>query len=103
MSAEANAEPAATGGDPLLEVTDLVKHFPIKRGLLIDREVDRVKAVDGVSFSVGRGGRPFRRRISSFRAAFSARSPPTSARNCRIMSSRSKGVGVRVSGGSAIA
>jgi oligopeptide transport system ATP-binding protein len=41
--------------EPLLEVTDLVKHFPVRRGLLIDREVDRVKAVDGVSFSVGRG------------------------------------------------
>jgi oligopeptide transport system ATP-binding protein len=40
--------------EPLLEVTDLVKHFPVKRGL-IDREVDWVKAVDGVSFSVGRG------------------------------------------------
>jgi len=40
---------------PLLEVTDLVKHFPIKRGLLIGREVDRVRAVDGVSFSVERG------------------------------------------------
>ncbi len=39
----------------LLEVTDLVKHFPVKRGLLIDREVDRVRAVDGVSFSVARG------------------------------------------------
>jgi oligopeptide transport system ATP-binding protein len=43
------------GGEPLLEVTDLVKHFPVKRGLLIDREVDRVRAVDGVSFSVARG------------------------------------------------
>ncbi len=41
--------------EPLLEVTDLVKHFPIKRGLLFDREVDRVRAVDGVSFSVRRG------------------------------------------------
>jgi len=39
----------------LLEVSELVKHFPVKRGLLIDREVDRVRAVDGVSFSVGRG------------------------------------------------
>jgi oligopeptide transport system ATP-binding protein len=40
---------------PLLEVTDLVKHFPIKRGILIDREVDQVRAVDGVSFKVERG------------------------------------------------
>jgi peptide/nickel transport system ATP-binding protein len=40
---------------PLLEVTDLVKHFPVKRGLLFDREVDRVRAVDEVSFSVNRG------------------------------------------------
>jgi len=39
----------------LLEVTDLVKHFPVKRGLLFDRVVDRVRAVDGVSFSVERG------------------------------------------------
>jgi peptide/nickel transport system ATP-binding protein len=42
-------------GESLLEVTDLVKHFPVKRGLLIDREVDRVRAVDGVSLSVGQG------------------------------------------------
>ena len=39
----------------LLEVTDLVKHFPIKRGILIDREVDQVRAVDGISFQVERG------------------------------------------------
>ncbi|HET9197792.1 MAG TPA: ATP-binding cassette domain-containing protein [Solirubrobacterales bacterium] len=45
----------ASPGAPLLEVTDLVKHFPIKRGVLIDREVDQVRAVDGVSFSVREG------------------------------------------------
>ena len=43
------------GEGVLLEVTDLVKHFPVKRGLLADREVDRVRAVDGVSFEVRRG------------------------------------------------
>jgi oligopeptide transport system ATP-binding protein len=42
-------------GEPLIEVTDLVKHFPIKKGLLIDREVDQVRAVDGISFSATRG------------------------------------------------
>ena len=41
--------------EPLLEVTDLVKHFPIKQGLLFDREVDQVRAVDGVGFEVRRG------------------------------------------------
>ncbi len=41
--------------EPILEVEGLVKHFPVKRGLLFDREVDRVRAVDDVSFSVGRG------------------------------------------------
>jgi peptide/nickel transport system ATP-binding protein len=44
-----------SGGEALLEVTDLVKHFPIKRGVLIDREVARVRAVDGISFSIARG------------------------------------------------
>jgi oligopeptide transport system ATP-binding protein len=41
--------------ESLLEVTDLVKHFPIKRGLLIDRTVDQVRAVDGVSLTIGKG------------------------------------------------
>jgi oligopeptide transport system ATP-binding protein len=41
--------------EQLVEVTDLVKHFPIKEGVLIEREVDRVRAVDGISFSVARG------------------------------------------------
>jgi oligopeptide transport system ATP-binding protein len=42
-------------GEPLLEVTDLVKHFPLKRGMLVDREVDQVRAVDGIGFSIPRG------------------------------------------------
>jgi oligopeptide transport system ATP-binding protein len=42
-------------GDPLLEVTDLVKHFPIKSGIVVDREVARVRAVDGVSFTLHEG------------------------------------------------
>jgi oligopeptide transport system ATP-binding protein len=39
----------------LLEVTDLHKHFPIKEGLLIERKVGEVKAVDGVSFAIKPG------------------------------------------------
>jgi oligopeptide transport system ATP-binding protein len=40
---------------PLLEVRDLEKHFPIKSGILFDRTVGHVKAVDGVSFEIGEG------------------------------------------------
>src|SRR5215207_10202052 len=39
-------------GDPLLEVKHLVKYFPIKEGLLIDREV---AAVDAVSLTLHEG------------------------------------------------
>ena len=39
---------------PLLKVDNLVKHFPVKGGLL-GREVGRVHAVDGVSFSMAKG------------------------------------------------
>jgi len=38
----------------LLEVTDLKKYFPIKKGVM-QRVVEQVKAVDGVSFSINRG------------------------------------------------
>jgi len=38
----------------LLEVTNLKKHFPIKKGLF-SRTVGHVRAVDGVSFSVEQG------------------------------------------------
>jgi oligopeptide/dipeptide ABC transporter ATP-binding protein len=44
---------APPAGD-LLEVTDLVKHFPITRGLL-RRTVGHVRAVDGVSFRIAPG------------------------------------------------
>ena len=40
--------------DNILEVNNLVKHFPIKSGVL-QRTVGNVKAVDGVSFNIKRG------------------------------------------------
>ena len=45
---------AMTERRPLLEVTDLVKHYPVRGGIL-RRRVGTVHAVDGVSFSVGAG------------------------------------------------
>src|SRR3954451_25075456 len=42
-------------GEPLLEVSHLVKHFPIKQGLLIEREVAAVHAVDDVSLTLHEG------------------------------------------------
>ncbi|MCK6481201.1 MAG: ATP-binding cassette domain-containing protein [Planctomycetaceae bacterium] len=41
-------------GETILEVKDLRKHFPIRRGLF-GRTVGQVKAVDGVSFTLARG------------------------------------------------
>ena len=50
----AAATPTADAKPPLLKVQDLVKHFPIKGGLL-GRVVDKVHAVDGVSFEMAAG------------------------------------------------
>jgi peptide/nickel transport system ATP-binding protein/oligopeptide transport system ATP-binding protein len=41
--------------EPLVEVRDLVKHFPLTRGIVLKRKLGAVKAVDGVSFEVLRG------------------------------------------------
>jgi len=39
---------------PLLQVTDLKKHFPVRKGLL-SRTVGQVYAVDGISFTLNKG------------------------------------------------
>lgn len=39
----------------LVQVTGLVKHFPITRGILIQRRVGAVQAVDDISFAIPRG------------------------------------------------
>jgi peptide/nickel transport system ATP-binding protein len=44
-----------TGPSELLRVEDLKVYFPIKSGLVFDRHVGDVKAVDGVSFEIKRG------------------------------------------------
>lgn len=43
------------GEAPLLDIQDLQVHFPIRRGLIFQRQVGSVKAVDGVSFTIRRG------------------------------------------------
>ncbi|NYI08075.1 ABC transporter ATP-binding protein [Allostreptomyces psammosilenae] len=42
-------------GEPILQVRDLVKHFPLTQGILFRRQVGAVRAVDGVSFDLLRG------------------------------------------------
>jgi peptide/nickel transport system ATP-binding protein/oligopeptide transport system ATP-binding protein len=49
-----NREHAMTGPRALLEVSDLVKHYPVRGGIL-RRRIGTVHSVDGVSFSVGVG------------------------------------------------
>jgi len=45
---------SATNGK-LIEVKDLVKHFPLKQGIVLQRQVGAVRAVDGISFDVFEG------------------------------------------------
>ncbi|HEY0734895.1 MAG TPA: ABC transporter ATP-binding protein, partial [Herpetosiphonaceae bacterium] len=46
---------AQTNGSPLLEVRDLKMYFPITRGIVFQRQVGAVKAVDGISMTIKRG------------------------------------------------
>ncbi len=41
--------------ETILRVTDLVKHFPITRGVVFRRTIGHIRAVDGVSFSLHKG------------------------------------------------
>src|SRR5262249_19623983 len=43
------------GREPLVRVNGLVKHFPITQGIIFQREVGAVKAVDGVTFDIFEG------------------------------------------------
>jgi oligopeptide/dipeptide ABC transporter ATP-binding protein len=46
---------ATRQNEPVIEVKDLVKHFPLTQGVVFRRTVGHVHAVDGVSFDVRRG------------------------------------------------
>ncbi len=41
--------------EPLVKVENLTKHFPIMRGIVIQRKVGAVQAVDGISFAIAQG------------------------------------------------
>ena len=41
--------------DTLLEIRDLQKHFPVMRGVIFQKPIGWVKAVDGISYSIGAG------------------------------------------------
>ena len=43
----------APNGQPVIEVSDLVKHFPVRGGRLIRRRIGETHAVCGVSFELG--------------------------------------------------
>ncbi|NCY23482.1 MAG: ABC transporter ATP-binding protein, partial [Alphaproteobacteria bacterium] len=42
-------------GGALLEVENLAKHYPVRSGIILAKEIGRVRAVDGVSFTLRRG------------------------------------------------
>jgi oligopeptide/dipeptide ABC transporter ATP-binding protein len=59
---EQTQTPAATDGDTsgrdgdvLLQVTNLVRHFPVTRGVVVRQKVGAVRAVDGIDMTVTRG------------------------------------------------
>src|SRR5690606_41000202 len=45
----------ATKGETILEVRDLVKHFPLTQGIVFRKQIGAIKAVGGVSFALARG------------------------------------------------
>jgi oligopeptide/dipeptide ABC transporter ATP-binding protein len=56
VDAEQQLQPTATtDGGPLLEVEHLKVLFPIKSGLVVDRQIGQVHAVDDVSFELREG------------------------------------------------
>jgi oligopeptide/dipeptide ABC transporter ATP-binding protein len=62
VPAQRTEEPDLSGAattpvaSPLLEVEDLKVHFPIRRGIVVERTVGHVQAVDGVGLSIDAGG-----------------------------------------------
>ncbi|MFO1112196.1 MAG: dipeptide ABC transporter ATP-binding protein [Bradyrhizobium sp.] len=50
-----DALPQSRSSEPILRVEELKVHFPVTKGIIFQRQVATVKAVDGVSFIIRRG------------------------------------------------
>src|SRR5688572_12148353 len=50
-----NAPHALPMREPILELADVKTHFPIQQGFIFRRHIGTVKAVDGVTLTIGRG------------------------------------------------
>ena len=46
---------STNGATKLIEVTDLQMHFPLRQGIILQKQVGAVRAVDGISFDVFEG------------------------------------------------
>jgi oligopeptide transport system ATP-binding protein len=55
VTSSADAGSAPIDSKHILSVRDLQMHFPITQGILIQRKIGAVRAVDGISFDVVRG------------------------------------------------
>ena len=55
VSSGASAARPSSANAPILEVKDLEMHFPMTKGVIFQREVSRVRAVNGVSFTLRPG------------------------------------------------
>ena len=43
------------GSGDLVQIRDLKMHFPVTKGIILQRQVGAIKAVDGVSFNIKKG------------------------------------------------
>jgi oligopeptide/dipeptide ABC transporter ATP-binding protein len=56
MSADPSSPSSpSSAGEVVLEVIDLVKHFPVRKGFILKRTIGQVQAVDGVNLTLRRG------------------------------------------------
>jgi oligopeptide transport system ATP-binding protein len=54
-TAPTHAPTVQNGAEPLLDVRDLVMHFPLTQGIIFQKKVGAVQAVDGISLQVNPG------------------------------------------------